>query len=136
MSEAEREMTWAAGLFEGEGCITLSKVAGRLYLLLSLSLHPRDEDVLRRFHLAVGVGSVNGPHKNGMMRWAVTGKRAEWLLSDPHFLGNLGVRRRARAGECLYEVASQPAPMSNRDSGHRAGIASGIARRQKARAST
>lgn len=121
-------MLWAAGLFEGEGCVTLSRTR-RDYLSLSISMHPRDRDVLERFALAVGAGSLVGPHRNGMLRWAVTGRRAEELVADSEFVDNLGERRRARIRECLDAVHSQPRPMTNRESGHLAGLASGAARR-------
>jgi hypothetical protein len=47
---------WAAGLFEGEGCISLVK--GYVHLVLKMT----DEEIVRRFHRVIGVGSVHGPH--------------------------------------------------------------------------
>lgn len=56
------ELAWAAGLFEGEGsCFARKKDSGHHYIELSLA--STDEDVLRRFHDAVGVGTVHGPRK-------------------------------------------------------------------------
>jgi LAGLIDADG DNA endonuclease family protein len=50
-----------AGLFEGEGCITISHSRhrnGKLYSQPRLKLNMVDEDVVRRFHKALGIGHV------------------------------------------------------------------------------
>lgn len=47
------ELAWATGLFEGEGSIGAD---GRLQLKMV------SEESVRRFHAAVGVGSVYGPY--------------------------------------------------------------------------
>ena len=112
MTRTPEDIAWAAGLFEGEGCVTISTVDGRKYLLASVSMHPRDRDVLERFHRIVGVGTLCGPHKNGMCRWAGHGSRLRPLLEDEEFVRHLGARRRARIEECLGIVDSQPAPNS------------------------
>ena len=128
-------LAWAAGLFEGEGCITLSRVGGRVYLSLSISMHGRDRDVLDRFAGVVGVGAVAGPHKNGMCRWSATGMPAQRLASEPRFTTQLGERRAARLRECLDAVATQPPAMTRQETGRLAGLASGrsrqAARKQK-----
>lgn len=49
------EFAWAAGLFEGEGSITL---APRPRLQMKMA----DEDVVRRFGEILGVGKVYGPY--------------------------------------------------------------------------
>jgi hypothetical protein len=55
------EIAWAAGLFEGEGCISLvDKHGGRFYIVLELS--STDEDVVRRFHRIIACGAVTGPY--------------------------------------------------------------------------
>lgn len=100
---------WAAGLFEGEGCITIGRSGGRKYLSLSVSMHPRDRDVLDRFARTLGVGNVTGPHANGMCRWCISGAKAEEMLRRCYkFTANLGERRNARLDACLNEVRSQP----------------------------
>jgi hypothetical protein len=53
----ERDLAWAGGLFEGEGCIGLSHKAP------SLQVRMCDEDSVRRFGLIVGAGKVYGPYE-------------------------------------------------------------------------
>ena len=93
-------MAWAAGLFEGEGCI---HVARDKYGQLSMS--STDRDVLERFCAVVGVGAIyqraqQKPHHKPAWQWG-TGR-----LSDvQHVLGLLrpwlGVRRGAKADDVL-----------------------------------
>lgn len=51
-------MEWAAGLFEGEGCVTACEGRRRL------SLKMTQEASVQRFHNAIGVGTVYGPYAN------------------------------------------------------------------------
>ncbi len=65
---SELERAWAAGLFDGEGCVT---VTGRrdstwrgVQLYLSQSSAVEAPDTIARFHRAVrGLGSLTGPHQ-------------------------------------------------------------------------
>lgn len=50
------EVDWAAGLFEGEGSVTVC--GGRRRLQMKMTM----EESVRRFHVAVGVGTVYGPY--------------------------------------------------------------------------
>jgi hypothetical protein len=72
------ELAWAAGLFEGEGCVAAyhhSKNARAVRAWLSST----DEDVIHRFHEIVGVGRLSGPyHQNGFDR---QGLRWRWQVS-------------------------------------------------------
>jgi len=52
------EIAWAAGLFEGEGCIT--EVGGRF----ALTVTNTDEWVVQRFYDIVALGSIYGPYRN------------------------------------------------------------------------
>lgn len=52
------EIAWAAGLFEGEGCIT--DVEGRF----TLKVNNTDPWVIRRFDEIVGIGRTYGPYRN------------------------------------------------------------------------
>jgi hypothetical protein len=52
------EIAWAAGVFEGEGCVT--EVAGRF----TLKVNNTDEEVIRRFDEIVQLGRMYGPYKN------------------------------------------------------------------------
>jgi hypothetical protein len=103
-----QELAWAAGLFEGEGCIT-SGSSGQEHLpTVILTLSSSDEDTLRRFASAVGVGHVSGP------RVPKDGRKPMWSwhcarFEDAQFViaalwSGLGSRRRARAGEVLLAV--------------------------------
>lgn len=109
-----RELAWAAGVFEGDGCIGLSQ--GK-YAFVSLAMS--DEDSVRRFHRAVGIGSVGTPylplHANKYMwTWtAGTFERAQAVIALLWY--GLGERRRARCVEVLdtarsYGIHRPPAP--------------------------
>jgi hypothetical protein len=54
----DEEIAWAAGLFEGEGCIT--EVNGRF----AVAVTNTDEWVIRRFADIVEVGRSYGPYRN------------------------------------------------------------------------
>lgn len=49
-------LAWAAGLFEGEGCISVQRPRGHQYIQLSLVMN--DEDRVRLFAEAIGVGQI------------------------------------------------------------------------------
>ena len=95
------DIAWAAGFFEGEGCLTKSN--GRPVLRLSNA----DEVVLRRFSEIMGVGVVYGPYANryadGVARadrwvWVADGlarAHAAYCRLEPW----LSARRRKRAAE-------------------------------------
>jgi hypothetical protein len=53
---SREEIAWAAGLFEGEGCITLSGKA------VAVRLVNTDEEVVQRFAEVIGFGTVYGPY--------------------------------------------------------------------------
>jgi hypothetical protein len=56
-STAREEICWAAGLFEGEGAVTISRGRRRL------SLKMTEEESVRRFHVLIGErGTVYGPY--------------------------------------------------------------------------
>ena len=57
MPTRAEEIAWAAGLFEGEGCVT--EVGGTF----TLALTNTDEDVVRRFDEVVGYGRLYGPYQ-------------------------------------------------------------------------
>jgi hypothetical protein len=58
----EAAIAWAAGLFEGEGCIFLriNKEKGKYYPHLSLSMC--DEDVVKKFAITVDRPNITGPY--------------------------------------------------------------------------
>jgi hypothetical protein len=54
----KERVAWAAGIFEGEGCVT--EMGGRFALVVKNT----DEWVVRRFHAILGLGQVYGPYRN------------------------------------------------------------------------
>ncbi len=59
------ELAWAAGFFDGEGCVRFRKATKRdwPYRQLTINISQTHTDVLKRFQAAVGCGSVTGPYK-------------------------------------------------------------------------
>ena len=105
----ETDVAWAAGFFEGEGCIKATK-KGRFD---AISLNNTDKDVIERFVDIVNYGNVNGPYKSGGRKhkptykphWAwVVGKKSEVKRILEMFLPYLGKRRRQRAEQALYHL--------------------------------
>jgi hypothetical protein len=100
--DANREsLAWAAGLFEGEGCLTTylrsSRPGGRKYRAAELSIYSTDPDVLRTFHRIVGVGQINRHRRS-----ETVGKPAEHVQAVVAALWPwLHSRRRARIVEVL-----------------------------------
>jgi hypothetical protein len=95
------EIAWAAGVFEGEGSFTMS---GHRRNSHTATVSMCDEDVVRRFYKAVGIGYVNGPYQNSGInrkpyyRWQTA--RFEHVQALVAMLWPwLGQRRRARAKE-------------------------------------
>src|SRR5690349_14646134 len=58
---SEVELAWAAGFFEGEGCVYLAPGNLRPYLRIHIG-QVDDRLPLDRFVEAVGAGRVRGPH--------------------------------------------------------------------------
>lgn len=114
------EILWASGLFEGEGCFTLhkEKSSESKYPLLQLGM--TDEDSVRRFHQAVGVGSVYGPikgikdHYKDSWRWRVKGFEKVQAVTAMLWIG-LGQRRRKRAIEVLATARGNQPRHTRRD---------------------
>jgi hypothetical protein len=105
------DLSWAVGLFEGEGCFTVSRGGGyqygRAYLVMS------DEDVVRRFAEIVGCGKVcietrqhRAPHHKTMYRWQAS-SRADFAQTAELLGPHLGQRRRAK----LAEIKALPTKM-------------------------
>lgn len=91
----DAEYAWAAGLFEGEGFISLNNNCMRL------GLGMRDEDVVRRFWNIVGHGNVL-QRSDGMWMWQCGAREAVheiWSWLSPM----LGERRLARFEELLQQ---------------------------------
>lgn len=111
-----RQLAWAAGLFEGEGCFSFSDSRVRQ---VSAALNMTDEDIVRRFRAIVGFGAIyevapQKSHWKKQWRWrASTFEQVQALMAA--FWPWLGVRRRARAIEVLrcYH-ALEPASIKQR----------------------
>src|ERR1700690_4347536 len=109
------EFAWAAGLFEGEGCISFKpKSPTRASMLRRAAIGMTDLDVIERFHEVVGVGTINGPY---VPRSKVTGKQtkpvwhwrcAKWSDLEPLLVRLepfMGERRGAAVRPVLAEAA-------------------------------
>lgn len=103
--QKQKEYAWAAGLFEGEGCILITKQKARIrkdgtsckpegYKYPTLAMSLTDEDVIRKFCIIVDGGTIGGPYikkenNKPIWEWKVRNeaakKVAEKLLP---FLGN------------------------------------------------
>lgn len=104
----EAEVAWAAGLFEGEGCIRFCK-HDRTLGYISLRIKMTDRDVLQRFADIVG-GELKGPYDppankpHWKIAWSVqisqTQKSIDVLEA---FWPYLGERRRAKAQEVIAQ---------------------------------
>jgi hypothetical protein len=100
MRSRDEEIAWAAGLFEGEGTITLS--GDTLYVRLGNT----DGEVVRQFADAVGVGSVYGPyppypgqsHRKKLL-WVSLAREEDGLDVLAMMWQWLSARRRNRARE-------------------------------------
>lgn len=102
------EIAWAAGLFEGEGCFTVSTSNGK-YRQARVKLRSTDEDVVRRFHQAIGLGTVREDsyfkRSNGYKtQWEWYARSAEVVQVIDMLLPWMCSRRRERALE-VREVA-------------------------------
>lgn len=102
---SEAEIAWAAGLFEGEGCIVISPGAtGQLRVALHLA--STDLDVVETFHRIVGAGGIHKKtkkvksHHKQQYQWGLgTNAQCDRILRllVPWF----GLRRGARAREAI-----------------------------------
>jgi hypothetical protein len=105
MSDREG-IVWAAGLFEGEGCLyqTNRKAYPGAALMMT------DEDVVRKFVDTVGMGGVREyrtkPPRKPTWRWEVYGfEKVQALIAM--FWPFLGERRQAKAQEILAAYHEQ-----------------------------
>lgn len=106
LTEAARQnwtrenLAWAAGLFEGEGCLSVSKKTGKQFVNIQIGLHERDKDVLEKLALILG-GKVLGPYKpqknatGGMVVWMRSQKEDVYAICAALF-PFLGLRRQEK----------------------------------------
>jgi hypothetical protein len=102
---SRENLAWAAGLFEGEGCIHRGQKQA-----ITLAVAMTDFDVVEKFHFIVGVGNVNGPYlannPRHLQRWRwSTGnfQHAQALLAA--LWPWLGHRRKAKAEKIIKACA-------------------------------
>lgn len=98
-------IAWLAGLFEGEGCISLRDYISDAEPRFNLIIKMTDEDVIRRAHGVAGIGCVGGPYmeKAGTKpcwRWSAWNNQncVALLYAMYPFLGS---RRRGKICEML-----------------------------------
>lgn len=96
------DLAWAAGLFEGEGCVSVREVKGHPYAYLILGT--TDEDVVARFHKVVECGRLSvrplkPPHKD-LHLWQ-TGRHEDVRRLIEVFRPYMGARRSAKMDEAL-----------------------------------
>lgn len=91
-------LAWAAGLFEGEGCVTANGGGHKL----TLSLVNTDLEILERYAQVVGAGTITtgraqSENRKPQFAWQVYGDNAVTVFEalEPW----LGTRRRARYAE-------------------------------------
>lgn len=105
LMQREVEVGWAAGIFEGEGCITMHDVSRGKMGSWQVFVTMTDRDVIERLALVLG-GSAQGPYKpphykdhyKPFWRWQVQDRRKindVLTLLYPH----LGHRRREKCDE-------------------------------------
>lgn len=97
---SEQEFAWAAGLFEGEGCIHYPVKEGGPQLSLAMT----DEDVVRRFAATIGIGKIytRDPYPGMRRVWTWQAARHKEVLPlIERLLPYLGVRRSLKAQAAL-----------------------------------
>lgn len=107
------DITWLAGLYEGEGTLVFKQDKRNDTTAWNLSITSTDEDVIRRAHEIAGVGTVTQvkrgkPHWQDQWRWRVS-KRADIATILTKIQPNLGERRGARVAEFFEWFATRHA---------------------------
>jgi hypothetical protein len=101
---SREDLAWCAGIFEGEGSFSFSRVGGRTYVKATVAM--TDHDVVERFASTVGFGSVTYPYPPS---WAGRKPKAVWSTHSFEKVQALaaatwpwlGARRRARVTELI-----------------------------------
>lgn len=105
---SREEVAWAAGLFEGEGCLTINHKSYKsgVHSYPRVQMNITDKETLDRFHEVVGVGKIYS-HKNGsylsnkpQWRWQIATKEGVREVIEQLYPW-LSERRQARANELL-----------------------------------
>lgn len=106
----EKDIAWAAGLLEGEGCFSLHERSKTGYVTCATHCEMTDEDTVNRLHKIFQVGNVN-TRKNMSGRRDPRKRQQTYIWSVQDFKGNfyvlssilpwMGQRRAAKIRECL-----------------------------------
>lgn len=110
------EIAWAAGIFEGEGTFHPQQKNPTSRALLEMCISMTDLDVLERFSLIAGCGTIKPkkhhnakPHWKPQWIWRCSGSAAVDLAMK--FRPHLCSRRKARLDGILLDIEdSQPKP--------------------------
>lgn len=100
------DLAWAGGLFEGEGCFSAQKA----YASPRAAVKMTDEDIIRKFHAIVGIGTVC-IERNG--RFKPTWNWQVQSFHDTQFVAALlwrflGPRRKAAIKRVLQGYLARP----------------------------
>ena len=103
-----KSIDWAAGIFEGEGCINVHSYYKDVpYYVAQIMM--TDADVLEEFHNTVGLGHLRGPyyrkreHCKPVYQWSVV-KQSELKEFLELILPHLCRRRTEKAREALKVI--------------------------------
>jgi hypothetical protein len=103
----ETELAWAAGLFDGEGSVSVgSQINGRWFIHAYVAQSGIEKPfVLSRFIAAIQVGSIQGPYNKGrykpIWQWMASGIKVvekSFKGLDPY----LSPDKREQFEHCIY----------------------------------
>jgi hypothetical protein len=80
VAEDKRELSWAAGLYDGEGCTTVAKDRNSRWQSIMVCMSQKHPGVLRRFMRATEPAAINGPYRSGMYSVQYRGPKALRVL--------------------------------------------------------
>ena len=98
-------IAWAAGIFEGEGCISIYSKHNQLIPTVRLVLRMTDEDVVRRFVKCINgnpsnIKKITNKEYKPIYHWD-TASRPEVVRILVLFMPYFGIRRKEKASQVL-----------------------------------
>lgn len=114
-SPSELDWAWAAGIFEGEGCLYSRPGRGQATLAVQMC----DRDIVERFATIMGCGRMGfqaskNPKHRDLWKW-VAGRRDDVLRICDRLYPMMGVRRRAKMDEVLPGLRGARDPIHTLD---------------------
>lgn len=106
-------LAWAAGLFEGEGCITQAKRKDNKFEYRHLTLEMSDKDIVDKFQNILGCGSIrhrirtDKPNSKPTWQWNLTNSVQISAILYAIYPW-LGIRRRQKALEAIRFLKTKP----------------------------